>query len=157
MQLSISSNNISDEIMSKIGERVELVKKQVDDFTKGGFDAISKNEKVGWGRAKMMIMGKGAAGKSSTIRTLLKQPVVLEHDSMVGVDLNLIRSRDWVQQQRADDADLDEMLSKSQYRPKSIPRRVSQRVSESLARLSGSKKKKDAPKLQIDEKEVAKV
>jgi len=45
-----------------------LIEKQVNDFERR-VDAILNDEKVRWVRANMMIVGKGAGGKSSMIRT----------------------------------------------------------------------------------------
>jgi len=57
--------------------------------------ALREDHKVPWGRAKLMIIGQGAAGKTSTVRSLLGIPPVKEWISTAGIDLKVTRTSDW--------------------------------------------------------------
>ncbi len=45
-----------------------------------------------WGRAKIMVVGRGAAGKTSTVRSLLGMAPVLEHKSTEVADVIVTRA-----------------------------------------------------------------
>lgn len=128
------------------------------EFSKSARNALSKDQTARWGRAKLMVVGKAGAGKTSTIRTLLGKDFKSEHDSTIGVDLKLIRTRDWQEQETGyRSADLCEVLVKHQLfgERMSLPKPVvPKRSGRSLTRLFAPWKK-DKPKPKIVEDEVA--
>lgn len=116
-------------------------------------NALSKDKKVQWGKAKLMVLGKAGAGKTSTIRTLLSQAFVSEHESTIGVDLKLIRTKDWKEERIGYQAsDLCEDLAKQQLLGgrMSIPRRPKKSLATLLA-----PRRSDKPTLKIEPDEVA--
>ncbi|GBG35236.1 Nucleotide-binding oligomerization domain-containing protein 2 [Hondaea fermentalgiana] len=73
--ISLDEHKISAGILARIPARIELRNNESRDAGKAAVEALKANKKVRWGRAKLMVVGKGAAGKTSTIRTLLDQPI----------------------------------------------------------------------------------
>ena len=51
------------------------------------FEALEGNETTHWRRSKLMVIGHGKAGKTATVRSLLRKPFRAEWDSTVGVAL----------------------------------------------------------------------
>lgn len=51
--------------------------------------------KAEFGRSKLMVVGEGRAGKTSTIRSLMKKPFSQDQASTQGVDLTKIDVADW--------------------------------------------------------------
>ena len=49
-------------------------------------EALNSGEKAPWYRGKLMVIGEGRAGKTATIRSLLKQKFIANLESTVGVD-----------------------------------------------------------------------
>ncbi|GBG34317.1 Leucine-rich repeat serine/threonine-protein kinase 2 [Hondaea fermentalgiana] len=155
---SLDREYISADILARIESRVKLVKNELDDLKVVALEALKANEKVRWGRAKLMVVGKGAAGKTSTIRTLLNQPFNPDHDSTIGVDLRLMRTRDWRERRTITDADLGEQFAKFKYRQQSNVQRVSNRMPAGMTQLPSSHESsalRRAPML-FDEEEVVK-
>ncbi|GBG27966.1 NACHT, LRR and PYD domains-containing protein 1 [Hondaea fermentalgiana] len=130
LAVALESNNIlqelalghypyaSPDIFDRIGSRLKLVKDELNELSETAAQALKTDQKVRWGRAKLMVVGKAAAGKTSTIRTLLDQPFVPEHVSTIGIDLMLMHTRDWKERKNIGDADLGEQLAKHKYRNK---------------------------------------
>ncbi|GBG16105.1 Leucine-rich repeat serine/threonine-protein kinase 1, partial [Hondaea fermentalgiana] len=83
-----------------------------------------------------MVVGKGAAGKTSTIRTLLGQRYNPDHDSTIGVDLKLIRTRDWEEREHVGDADLGEQFAKYKYCRQGVAEGLSRPSSNNVAQAS---------------------
>lgn len=59
--------------------------------------AVSAGDEQEWGRAKLMVVGQGKAGKTSTVRSLLGMAPVDEHLSTVGVELTVTRAAEFVE------------------------------------------------------------
>ncbi|GBG26751.1 Leucine-rich repeat serine/threonine-protein kinase 1 [Hondaea fermentalgiana] len=57
--------------------------------------AITQGDAHAWGRAKLMVVGRGAAGKTSTVRSLLGQASRVEHLSTEVADIHRTRAQDW--------------------------------------------------------------
>ena len=56
---------------------------------------LDNNEMVRWGRSKLMVIGQGGAGKTSTVRSLLGKAFVKEHDSTIGASLTKTDTSAW--------------------------------------------------------------
>ena len=54
-------------------------------------DALKSTEKVEWMQSKLMIVGEGRAGKTSTVRSLMGQSFVQDLDSTIGASLTYAR------------------------------------------------------------------
>ena len=65
-----------------------------------------------WGRAKLMVIGQGGAGKTSTVRCLLGQQFVSEHDSTIGASLNQTDTKNW-QEKDAKESDFNETAARA--------------------------------------------
>ncbi|GBG32511.1 Leucine-rich repeat serine/threonine-protein kinase 1 [Hondaea fermentalgiana] len=111
-----SLDQVSPRIYARIGSRLKLVKDELNELSEAAAEALRTDQKVRWGRAKLMVVGKAAAGKTSTIRTLLDQPFVPDHVSTIGIDLMLMHTRDWKERKNIGDADLGEQFAKHKYR-----------------------------------------
>ncbi|GBG34516.1 Leucine-rich repeat serine/threonine-protein kinase 1 [Hondaea fermentalgiana] len=57
--------------------------------------AVAEGDQLAWNLAKLMVVGRGAAGKTSTVRSLLGQTPVLEHLSTEMADISRTRAQDW--------------------------------------------------------------
>ncbi|GBG25973.1 F-box/WD repeat-containing protein 7 [Hondaea fermentalgiana] len=57
--------------------------------------ALANGDLAELGRCKLMVVGQGAAGKTSTVRSLLGMPPVAEHVSTVGVELKRTDAESW--------------------------------------------------------------
>ena len=70
--------------------RKEKVRRRKEAFEKvqGSSDATTP-----WLRSKLMVVGKGAAGKSNTVRSLLGLQLNPEWDSTVGIDLTEVATK----------------------------------------------------------------
>ncbi|GBG35241.1 Leucine-rich repeat serine/threonine-protein kinase 1, partial [Hondaea fermentalgiana] len=155
-ELSLDGYGISSDILARIKGRVALVESEVRDINATAQKALKANEKVRWGRAKLMVVGKAAAGKTSTIRTLLNQPFNPSHDSTIGVQLTLMRTRDWKERMHLGDAELGEQFVKYKYRRQSVVNRVSRRMSELGSRVSESRVSESRkPKFRKSESQVS--
>jgi len=130
--LELSRGSISKELLAQLDGRIRLINTQVSVFARRGVEALQKNAKVRWGRAKLMAVGKAAAGKTSFVKALLGEPVAENPGSTIGVDLSLTRTRDW-QLRRADAGDLAEQLAKHEYRPQMMLQRMSKRITSAYA------------------------
>ncbi|GBG35178.1 NACHT, LRR and PYD domains-containing protein 1, partial [Hondaea fermentalgiana] len=142
-KFSLDGYKISSDILARIRDRATLVQRETFEINATAHEALKANEKVHWGRTKLMVVGKAAAGKTSTIRTLLNQPFNPSHDSTIGVQLTLMRTRDWKERMKVCDADLGEQFAKYKYHRQILVEGVSQikpdlesRVSD--PRMSGS-------------------
>ncbi|GBG16065.1 Nucleotide-binding oligomerization domain-containing protein 2, partial [Hondaea fermentalgiana] len=67
--ISLDEDKISAGILARIPARIELRSNESHHAGRAAVEALKANKKVRWGRAKLMVVGKGAAGKTSTIRT----------------------------------------------------------------------------------------
>ncbi|GBG23829.1 RasGEF domain-containing serine/threonine-protein kinase X [Hondaea fermentalgiana] len=124
-ELSLDKGEVSSVILARIADHVKLTEEKLDNMSAIAERGLKANVKVRWGRAKLMIVGKSAAGKTSTIRTLLDQPFNDDHVSTIGVDLTLTRTRDWKERETISNADLYEQFAKYKYRRQSFSQQVS--------------------------------
>lgn len=53
---------------------------------------LNATDRVAWMQSKLMVVGEGRAGKTSTVRTLLGEPFVHDLDSTVGANLTYAKS-----------------------------------------------------------------
>ena len=53
---------------------------------------LNSTERVAWMQSKLMVVGEGRAGKTSTVRTLLGEPFVADLESTVGASLTYAKS-----------------------------------------------------------------
>jgi len=74
--------------------------------------AIENGDPQKWGWCKLMVIGQGAAGKTSTVRTLLGLAPKKEWESTVGVDLKVTAADDWAERDRKK-TDFNLMLHKA--------------------------------------------
>eukprot|EP00511_Aplanochytrium_stocchinoi_P003789 CAMPEP_0204824340 /NCGR_PEP_ID=MMETSP1346-20131115/2366_1 /ASSEMBLY_ACC=CAM_ASM_000771 /TAXON_ID=215587 /ORGANISM="Aplanochytrium stocchinoi, Strain GSBS06" /LENGTH=963 /DNA_ID=CAMNT_0051951435 /DNA_START=109 /DNA_END=3000 /DNA_ORIENTATION=+ len=58
-------------------------------------DGLQSGSSVRWGRSKLMVIGQGGAGKTSTVRALLGQTFNPNWDSTVGADLKKTDTSGW--------------------------------------------------------------
>ncbi|GBG34515.1 Leucine-rich repeat serine/threonine-protein kinase 1 [Hondaea fermentalgiana] len=72
-------------------------------------DAVAQGDEHPWACIKLMIVGRGAAGKTSLVRSLLGQTPVLEHDSTEVASISRTRTQDW-QALFGDHSDFDEQV-----------------------------------------------
>ena len=56
------------------------------------YSAIAKGAKTQWKRSKLLVVGEGRAGKSSTVHALLNRPFSPEWDSTLGIDITEAKS-----------------------------------------------------------------
>ena len=73
---------------------------------------LDNNEMVRWGRSKLMVIGQGGAGKTSTVRSLLGKAFVKEHDSTIGASLTKTDTSAW-QENKAKESDFNETASRA--------------------------------------------
>lgn len=108
--------------------------------------AIENNDEHAWGRVKLMVVGQGAAGKTSTVRSLLGLPFDTAHASTEVADLHRTRAKDFAE--LPDDVgEFDMQVRKAamrRLRPlaepkhKSLRRRVINSMQRSLSRATSS-------------------
>ena len=79
-----------------------------------------------------MFIGQGAAGKTSTVRSLLAQTPVATHESTVGVSLQQTRARDW-QRREMGESDFDLLAQRAAARRVAPKPKPSKRASLSRA------------------------
>ncbi|GBG34278.1 Nucleotide-binding oligomerization domain-containing protein 2 [Hondaea fermentalgiana] len=161
--LDLNTWTFSDRTLTRIGiPRDELRKEAISGRSTAAHeahDALKANGKVRWGRAKLMVVGKVAAGKTSTIRTLLSQPYNPDHDSTIGVELKLTHTRDWKERKCYGDADLGEQIAKYVHLQLAIVKNRLKRLSDgdlrhpTPPRMSTSS---SASNVSFDEREIAK-
>ncbi|GBG35279.1 Ras-related protein Rab-27A, partial [Hondaea fermentalgiana] len=104
------------------------------------------------GRCKLMVVGQGAAGKTSVVRSLLGMPPVAEHVSTVGVDLTRTDAESWEKSKDFDSGFerqacrvaalhlAQEQAAAASKKRQSLPKRISRRVSGVMGRRRPSKK-----------------
>ncbi|GBG33603.1 Protein kinase, putative [Hondaea fermentalgiana] len=61
--------------------------------------ALANGDPAELGRCKLMVIGQGAAGKTSTVRSLLGMAPVTEHISTVGVELTRTDAESWEEEE----------------------------------------------------------
>ncbi|GBG25054.1 Leucine-rich repeat serine/threonine-protein kinase 2 [Hondaea fermentalgiana] len=81
-------------------------------FRRAYQQAVENGDPQPWGWSKLMIIGQGAAGKTSTVRSLLGLDPVETWESTVGVDLKVTSADDWKQRDHAE-TDFNLMLHKA--------------------------------------------
>ncbi|GBG35164.1 Leucine-rich repeat serine/threonine-protein kinase 1, partial [Hondaea fermentalgiana] len=140
----LALDQVSPGIHDRIGSRLKLVKDELNELSEAAAEALRTDQKVRWGRAKLMVVGKAAAGKTSTIRTLLNQPFVPEHVSTIGIDLMLMHTRDWKERKNTGDADLGEQLAKYKYQ--NIAKHDDLDQSEAQSSKDAARRVPDAPR-----------
>ncbi|CAK9040238.1 unnamed protein product, partial [Durusdinium trenchii] len=67
--------------------------------------AVQNGDLQEWGRSKVMVIGQGEAGKTSSVQSLLGMPPA-PTESTVGMDLKVTRASDW-QERPAEESDFD--------------------------------------------------
>ncbi|GBG24618.1 Leucine-rich repeat serine/threonine-protein kinase 2 [Hondaea fermentalgiana] len=157
--LGLSWRRISPDILARIEARVNLVEDELKGLRTAAYKALLADEKVRWGRAKLMVVGKGAAGKTSTIRTLLGQSYNPDHDSTIGVELKLMRTRDWKERKQFGDADLGEQFAKCKYRRQDVAEGLLQHSSKDDLNPTESSRKSTSSRASMvffDKSEIAK-
>lgn len=75
-------------------------------------DKLDNSKLCRWGRAKLMVIGQGGAGKTSTVRCLLGQEFVAQHDSTIGASLNKTDTKNW-QQKDTNESDFNEAAARA--------------------------------------------
>ena len=60
---------------------------------------MTNETKAPYSRSKLMVVGEGRAGKTCTIRSLLRQEF-REQDSTLGFDVKRVDASDWVETQK---------------------------------------------------------
>ncbi|GBG24034.1 Leucine-rich repeat serine/threonine-protein kinase 2 [Hondaea fermentalgiana] len=162
LAIALESNDILKKlgILTRIGTQVKLVNDELNALSAAAQEALEADEKVRWGRAKLMVVGKGAAGKTSTIRTLLGQPYNPDHDSTIGVDLKLMRTRDWEERKHVGGADLGEQFAKYKYRQQDVAKDPSRHSSNDVVSppqsLGNKSTSTSASMASFGDKEIAK-
>uniref|UniRef100_A0A7S2RIM9 non-specific serine/threonine protein kinase n=1 Tax=Mucochytrium quahogii TaxID=96639 RepID=A0A7S2RIM9_9STRA len=76
--------------------KASLIKNEKGRLEKCFVDAIENRDLETWGRARLMVVGEGGSGKTSTVRSLLGMEPVKEHISTQVADISVVHSRDWV-------------------------------------------------------------
>ncbi|GBG32823.1 F-box/WD repeat-containing protein 7 [Hondaea fermentalgiana] len=74
---------------------IEEVLGATEAATEGLKAALANGDPAELGRCKLMVIGQGAAGKTSVVRSLLGIPPVVEHISTVGVKLTRTDAKSW--------------------------------------------------------------
>jgi GTPase SAR1 family protein len=99
-----------------------------------------------WGRVKLMVVGRGAAGKTSTVRSLLGMAPVLEHKSTEVADITVTRAEgDKMREVEAESREFDSQAAYmaaervARGTPSAAPprRSVGERFRKSLPRVLG--------------------
>jgi len=70
-------------------------------------DAVKKGQKGSWDRAKLMVIGQGKSGKTSTVRSLLREPFNPKWDSTIGVALTQVETSSAVSWKKVEGMDSD--------------------------------------------------
>ncbi|GBG24001.1 Leucine-rich repeat serine/threonine-protein kinase 1 [Hondaea fermentalgiana] len=157
--LELNFNNIGVDGAKALADALTNNKSLLTSLSRAAYKALKADEKVRWGRAKLMVVGKGAAGKTSTIRTLLGQPYNSDHDSTIGVELKLMRTRDWKERKQLGDADLGEQFAKYKFRRQDVAEGILQHLSKDDLKPPKSSRKSTSSrgsKASFDKREIAK-
>jgi GTPase SAR1 family protein len=72
---------------------------------------LEKGDLQEWGRVKLMIVGEGRAGKTSTVRSLLGLAPT-DTESTKGIDLKVTRAADW-KERCANESDFDQLARRA--------------------------------------------
>lgn len=115
--------------------------------------AIKDGDEHAWGRAKLMVVGRGAAGKTSTVRSLLGQQHVCEHLSTEVADVHRTHAKHW-QALDSDAGEFNQQVRKAaarRLRPVSnrfsLPRETLGNIRNSFSSMMRSTIAEDAPSI----------
>ncbi|GBG31958.1 Ras-related C3 botulinum toxin substrate 1 [Hondaea fermentalgiana] len=140
----ITDNALVDQIMAAAKRNKENPSMKIDARWLEAVNAsILQGDEHAWGRAKLMIVGQGAAGKTSTVRSLLGLEPVATHESTEVADVHRTRAIDW-QEIAGYDGEFDMQVRKAarrRLRPdkprvKSLPRRALDALRRRTSRAS---------------------
>lgn len=108
-------------------------------FTRVGLTALENDRPIRWGKTKLMVVGKAGAGKTSTVRSLLKQDYDPNHNTTIGAELKVTRTNSWLESEPCSrSTDLGDII-------RNIQSRQSGRIISSLSRRTSSRRSSSRP------------
>lgn len=90
--------------MTQIDAKLKLNKKKPEgDILKDIEDAVKRDLRAPYGRSKLMVVGEGRAGKTSTIKSLMRSGFNPEEESTRGANVQTITVENWEEDDSAVD------------------------------------------------------